>query len=79
MKRKPRETQALEAELVRLTALVRQRRKQLERLQECPNQACECRRVWKEQVNQTLASQVRKIRRQVSSRRAKVSRPKASD
>ncbi len=55
----------LDAELVKLTALVRERRKELERLKECPNKTCQCRQVWNEQVGKTMASQVRKIRRKI--------------
>lgn len=55
----------LEAELVRLTTLVRERRKQLARLQKCPNKTCECRLVWRNVVEKKLAGQMGKIRRQV--------------
>ena len=65
MKRKQREALELEAELVRLNTLVRQRRQQLARLEECPNKDCECRRIWREVVEKDLARQVGKIRRQV--------------
>lgn len=65
MKSKQREALELEAELVRLNTLVRQRRQQLARLDKCPNKDCECRRVWREVVEKDLARQVGKIRRQV--------------
>ena len=75
MKRKEHEKLKLEAELLRLNALVRERREQLARIEECPNQACRCRAVWKEQVEKTLTGQMRKIRRQISAESAKT--PKA--
>jgi hypothetical protein len=65
MKSKQREAIELEAELVRLNTLVRQRRQQLARLDKCPNKDCECRRVWREVVERDLARQVGKIRRHV--------------
>lgn len=65
MKSKRDEALALEAELMRLTTLVRQRRAQLARLAKCPNKDCECRQVWREVVEQNLARQVGKIRRHV--------------
>jgi hypothetical protein len=55
----------LEAELIRLNALVRARREQLARLEHCPHKDCECRQVWREVVEKKLATQVRKIRKQV--------------
>ncbi len=64
---KRRETIELEAELLRLNELVRARRKQLARLETCPNKECECRVVWREHVEKTLAGQVGKIRRRVGS------------
>lgn len=51
----------LEAELLRLNALVRKRREQLNRLEKCPNKNCECRAVWREVVEKNLASQMGKI------------------
>jgi len=57
----------LEAELKRLAALVRERRKQLSRLAKCPNKDCPCRFVWREHVEMNLAGQIVKIRRQVRS------------
>jgi len=65
MKSKAREALQLESELLRLAALVRQRRAQLDRLKDCPNPACPCRVVWRDHVEEGLASQVRKIRKQV--------------
>jgi len=66
----------LEAELARLNALVRERRGQLARLKDCPDQQCPCRLVWREVVEEKLTSQLGKIRRKVNSRRAKPARPK---
>jgi hypothetical protein len=66
MKSKQRDAIELEAELVRLNTLVRERRKQLARLAACPNKTCECRLVWREVVEKKLAGQVGKIRRQVA-------------
>jgi len=65
MKDKPPQAAELEAELVRLTSLVRERRKQLALLATCPNKNCACRVVWHEVVQKNLASQMGKIRRQV--------------
>lgn len=65
MNSKVRQAVDLEAELLRLTSMVRQRRKQLERLARCPNKDCECRRVWKEVVQENVSGQVSKIRRSV--------------
>ena len=59
----------LEAELVRLNALVRERRQQLARLEKCPNPDCPCRAVWRKVVEENLADQVGKIRRNVRTRR----------
>ena len=66
MSSKPRETLALEAELIRLNALVRERRQQLARLKACPNPECPCRVVWKSKVDEGLAEQMRKIGKQVN-------------
>jgi hypothetical protein len=60
----------LEAELLRLNTLVRERRKQLVRLEKCPNKDCPCRMVWRNHVEKNLAGQVGKIRRKVSSKSA---------
>ncbi len=68
MKSKEREALELETELLRLNTLVRQRREQLARLEKCPNPDCPCRVVWRDHVEQGLASQVHKIRKQVRSR-----------
>ena len=70
MKSKQRQALELEAELLRLNSLVRQRRKQLAFLERCPNKDCECRRVWREVVEKNLAHQVGKIRRHVRTRPA---------
>ncbi len=61
----------LEAELIRLTTLVRARRKQLARLRTCPHKDCECRMIWRDTVEKNLAQQMGKIRRQVKARPAK--------
>ncbi len=71
MNSKAKEAADLEAELIRLTTLVRARRKQLVRLAKCPNKDCECRQVWRQVVEQTLAHQMGKIRRNVGTRGAK--------
>ena len=77
MKSKQREAFELEAELLRLNTLVRQRRAQLARLEKCPHKDCECRTVWREVVEKNLAGQVGKIRRQVHTNGAKRRRVKA--
>ncbi len=64
-KSKQREALELEAELIRLNTLVRQRREQLQRLRDCPNPACPCRVVWRDHVEKNLAKQVGKIRKHV--------------
>ena len=66
----------LEAELLRLNALVRARRQQLARLDKCPNKDCPCRFVWREHVEKNLAGQVGIIQRKVSSKAAQPARPK---
>jgi hypothetical protein len=71
---KPPDATELEAELTRLSALVRERRKQLARLERCPNKDCPCRFVWREHVERDLASQMGKIRHQV---RTKAAPPKS--
>ncbi len=68
MKKKNTQVVELEAELLRLNNLVRQRRAQLERLKRCPNKDCECRAVWNEVIEQNLAGQVVKIRKQIKGR-----------
>jgi hypothetical protein len=65
MKSKEREVLELESELLRLAALVRERRKQLARLKNCPNPSCPCRAVWRDHVEKKLSIQVRKVRKQV--------------
>jgi hypothetical protein len=67
----------LEEELTRLNALVRERRAQLDRLRDCPNTACPCRVVWRDHVEKNLASQVRRIRKQVRGGPAGVGNPKS--
>jgi hypothetical protein len=67
---KPQEATELEAELLRLNTLVRERRKQLARLEKCPNKDCPCRLVWRNHVEKNLAGQVGKIRRRVRSKTA---------
>jgi len=76
MNGKQRETTDLEAELVRLNALVRERRKQLARLEECPNKDCPCRFVWREQVEKNLEGQVLKVRRHVGASPAALAKGK---
>ena len=76
MKNTKREAAELEAELLRLNTLVRERRQQLARLEDCPNKDCECRRVWREVVEEKLSRQVGKVRRQVRGRRVKKVKPK---
>ncbi len=68
MKNKRLAATELEGELVRLNALVRERRKQLARLEKCPNKSCPCRHVWREVVEKKLANQVGEIRRKVRNR-----------
>jgi hypothetical protein len=70
MKSKKRDAAELEAELLRLNDLVRARRKQLARLDACPNKDCECRAVWHEVVEKNLATQVHNVRTQVRERTA---------
>ena len=67
-KSKQQNATELEAELVRLNALVRERREQLDRLKDCPNHHCPCRVVWRDVVEKNLATQVGKIRRNVKTR-----------
>ena len=66
----------LEAELAWLNALLRERRKQLDRLEKCPNKDCPCRFIWREHVEQNLAGQIGKIRRRVRSKTASARAPK---
>jgi hypothetical protein len=61
MKAKPKQAVELEAELKRLSGLVRERRAQLERLEKCPNKDCPCRFVWRQVVEENLAQQMGKI------------------
>jgi hypothetical protein len=75
-KGKPQEATELEAELLRLNTLVRERRKQLDRLEKCPNKDCPCRVVWRNHVEKNLAGQVGKIRRKVSSKTAQPTKSK---
>jgi hypothetical protein len=74
---KKRAVTELEAQLVWLNALVRERRKQLDRLEKCPNKDCPCRFVWREHVEKNLAGQVGKIRRRVRDKSVKLVKPKA--
>ena len=76
MNGKKREATDLEAELLRLNALVRERRKQLARLEKCPNKDCPCRFVWREQVEKNLEGQVGRIRQRVRARSARFAKPK---
>ena len=76
MNGKQREATDLEDELLRLNALVRERRKQLARLEKCPNKDCPCRFVWREQVEKNLEGQVGRIRRHVRGKLAKLAKPK---
>ena len=73
----PRAATELEAELRRLSALVRERRKQLARLEKCPNKDCPCRFVWREHVEKNLAGQMGKIRKHVRGKPAQSAKPKA--
>ncbi len=68
---KSQEATELEAELLRLNTLVRERRKQLARLEKCPNKDCPCRIVWRNHVEKNLAGQVGKIQRQVRGKSAR--------
>jgi hypothetical protein len=72
MNGRQREATELEAELVRLNALVRERRKQLARLEKCPNKDCPCRLIWRNHVEKSLAGQVGKIRQRVRGKLAKL-------
>ena len=77
MNGKQRAATQLEAELIRLNTLVRERRKQLARLEKCPNKDCPCRFVWREHVEKNLAGQVGEIRRRVMDKQAKLTQSKA--
>lgn len=76
MKSKARQAVELEAELVLLNNLVRERRKQLARLETCPHKDCECRVVWRDVVEKNLAGQVGKIRRHLKGKAKKPARVK---
>jgi hypothetical protein len=76
MNGKQRAATQLEAELIRLNTLVRERRQQLARLDKCPNKDCPCRFVWREHVEKNLAGQVGELRQRVKGQRAKLTRPK---
>jgi hypothetical protein len=65
MNGKQRAATELEAELVRLSLLVRERREQLARLDKCPNKDCPCRFVWREHVEKNLAGQMGEVRRRL--------------
>jgi len=73
---KPQEPTDFEADLVRLNMLVRERRKQLARLEKCPNKDCPCRFIWREHVEMNLADQVGKIQRKVGSKRGRLAKRK---
>jgi hypothetical protein len=77
-KRKLQASAEIEAELLRLNALVRERREQLARLEKCPNPECPCRVVWRNHVEKNLAQQVGVIRREVRSKSSagKAARPR---
>jgi len=74
---KPPTVTELEAELMRLSALVRERRKQLARLEKCPNKDCPCRVVWRDHVEKNLAGMMGKIRRRVRGKTGKFRRKAA--
>ena len=76
MKRTQRQAAELESELLRLNTLVRERRKQLARLESCPKKDCECRRVWREVVEKNLSRQVGKVRKHVKGKRTSKSKSK---
>jgi hypothetical protein len=76
MKSRPLDATELEAELLKLNALVRERRKQLARLRNCPNPDCPCRVVWRDAVEKNLATQVGKVRRNVRSKKARSGKPR---
>lgn len=76
MKSRPLDATELEAELLRLNALVRERRNQLARLKNCPNPDCPCRVVWRDTVEKSLANQVGRVRRNVSGGSKNSSKPK---
>jgi len=67
----------LEAELNWLSALVRERRKQLARLEKCPNKDCPCRFIWREHIEKKLVGQISKIRQKVQMRTILSAKPKA--
>ena len=75
MKRIQRGAAELEAELLRLNTLVRERRRQLTRLEQCPHKDCESRQVWHEVVEQQLATQVGKIGKRVQTSKSKPRKP----
>ena len=75
---KMRQATDLEAELLRLNTLVRERRKQLARLETCPNKDCPCRVVWHNHVEKGLAGQVGEIRRRVKAKAEKKTKTKSN-
>ena len=72
---KPPNATKLEAELAWLNALLSARRKQLDRLEKCPNKDCPCRFIWRERVEQNLAGQIGRIRRRVRAKTASARAP----
>jgi hypothetical protein len=76
MNRKAPAATDFETDLLRLNALARRRRKQLARLEKCPNKNCECRLVWREFIEKNLAGQVVKIRRRIRAQSPTSSKPK---
>jgi hypothetical protein len=78
MKSRPLDATELEAELLRLNTLVRERRKQLDRLKNCPNPECPCRVVWRNVVEKNLAGQVGRIRRNVRAKSTVASKGKGT-
>ena len=72
MKTKRHQIIELEAELLRLNSLVRDRRKELARLAKCPNKSCTCRLFWEEHIAKLLSLQMGRIRRGIRPKRRAV-------